>query len=235
MCRWIDGVNANGERAKQAYGVLTDYDLSSWTKDLKESCTRTSEQRTGTPLYMAHELLRGTSPIHLYRHDLESLFYVMLLTCGCNTLLSVEGKTEQPQRLVMRRMENLPYKWWFGEHNFDTLGNFKIVFFSSVETIELSKCFEDFRPWLKALQYQFSDGFEAKNRYIKEQRKVERSGSSASRVSRFDEETLGGHIRYSSFIEPVRQLTGKLEGLVVRSDPPHPLIPASAGAAHSET
>ena len=234
MCRWIDGANANGERAKQAYGVLTDYDLSSWTKDMKEDCKRTSQQRTGTPLYMAQELLRGTSPIHLYRHDLESLFYVMLLTCGCNTLLSVEGKTEQPQRLVMRQMENLPYKRWFGEHNFDTLGKIKVAFFSSVETIQLSKCFEDFRPWLEIIQLQFSRGFIAKSTYLIEQRGRKYSGTSFE-VNRFDEETLGGHIRYASFIEPVHRLTGGLAGLIIRYNPPHPPIPASAGATHSET
>ena len=184
---------------------------------------------------MAHELLRGASSIHLYRHDLESLFYIMLLTCGCNTLLSVEGKTEQPQRLVMRQMENLPYQGWFHERNYLTLGNTKAMFFSTMETIQLSKCFEDFRPWLKALHYQFSDGFEAKYRYNKEQDRAQSDGTSVSGVNRFDEETLGGHIRYASFIEPVHRLTGGLAGLIIRYNPPHPPIPASAGATHSET
>ena len=202
---------------------------------IRDSYTRTSQQRTGTPPYIAQDLLRGTSPIHLYRHDLELLFYVMLLTCGNNTLLPMVSKTEQPQRFVMRQTTNLPYQKWFREHNYDTLGEVKKIFLLDMKAIELSKPFEVFRPWLKALQYQFSDGFEAKNRYIKEQDRAQSDGTSVGGVNRFDEETLGGHIRYSSFIEPVHRLTGKLEGLVIRYNPPHLPIPASAGATHSET
>ena len=52
--------------------MLTDYDLSSWTASLKTDCTKTS--------YMTQELLMGRSDIH--RHDIESPFYVMLLTCA---------------------------------------------------------------------------------------------------------------------------------------------------------
>ena len=49
MCQWIDGTNANREQEKQAYGVLTDYDLLSWVKDLKEGyCQGYSLRLTGT-------------------------------------------------------------------------------------------------------------------------------------------------------------------------------------------
>ena len=72
MCRLIEEINAQGKSEQQVYGVLTDFDLSSWKKDLDDNYTRTSQQRTGTPPYMAQELLQGLSTIHLYRHDLES-------------------------------------------------------------------------------------------------------------------------------------------------------------------
>ena len=60
-------------RAEGVRGVLTDHDPSSRTRDLKSDYTKTSQQRTGTPPYMAHGLLTGQSPLHLYRHDIESL------------------------------------------------------------------------------------------------------------------------------------------------------------------
>ena len=204
-------------------------------QDLKEGYTRTSQQRTGTPPYIAQDLLRGTSPIHLYRHDLESLFYVMLLTCWPNTLLPVVSKTEQPQRFVMRQTTNLPYQRWFREHNYDTLGEVKKIFLLDMKAIELSKPFEDFRPWLNALKYQFTRGFIAKSTYLIEQDRVESNGPSVGEVNRFDEETLGGHIRYASFIEPVHRLTGGLAGLIIRYNPPQSPISASGGATHPNT
>ncbi|KAJ6612922.1 hypothetical protein B0H10DRAFT_1917685 [Mycena sp. CBHHK59/15] len=60
----------------KVYGVLNDFDLSvvMGTEPLS-----TSKQRTGTEPYMARDLLViGTPPPHLYRFDLESLFYVMV-------------------------------------------------------------------------------------------------------------------------------------------------------------
>ena len=54
---------------RKVYGVLMDFDLSSWTSSLASDYTKTSQQRIGTPLYMAHRLLGGVDAIHLYRHD----------------------------------------------------------------------------------------------------------------------------------------------------------------------
>ncbi|KAJ3811494.1 kinase-like domain-containing protein [Lentinula aff. lateritia] len=60
------------------YGVLNDWDLAIWV-DQRDGIS-TSQFRTGTRPYMAHE---QHSPDwegpHRYRHDMESLFYVILL------------------------------------------------------------------------------------------------------------------------------------------------------------
>ena len=79
MYRLLEEMNANGEKVYKVYGVLTNYDLSSWTDSLNPNYTKTSQQWTGTPPYMAQELLKGTSHLYLYRHDVKSLFYIMLL------------------------------------------------------------------------------------------------------------------------------------------------------------
>ncbi|KAJ6521736.1 hypothetical protein B0H19DRAFT_1203531 [Mycena capillaripes] len=66
MYRRIDG---------KIYGVLNDFDLSVVLGNEPRS---TSKQRTGTEPYMAVDLLvTDTPPPHLYRFDLESLFYVI--------------------------------------------------------------------------------------------------------------------------------------------------------------
>ncbi|PBK80655.1 hypothetical protein ARMGADRAFT_882799, partial [Armillaria gallica] len=62
-------------------GVLNDSDLSSFREDTGTS----SVQCTGTLPYMAYEFFdddeNGHPRKHLYRHDLESIFYVILLLC----------------------------------------------------------------------------------------------------------------------------------------------------------
>jgi len=228
MCRRKMEMNTRGEQEEKVYGVLTDYDLSSWKEKLKSGYTRTSQQRTGTPPYMAQELLQGASPTHLYRHDVESLFYIMLLLGARHTFgLDTDGNVQ----VVMR--EGLPpYQKWFDTQDYDTLGNNKSSFFLRSKPIELSPAFEDFRPWLEGLQGNFSQGFHKLSGHEIEQalRKRKPTGGSAGGVTSasasFDYETLGGHVDYSTIIESTRDLTGQLEGLVVRYDPTLP-TPAS--------
>jgi len=203
MCRFIGG---------KVYGVLTDDDLSSW-KELETGYARTSQQRTGTPPYMAQELLKGAKTTHLYRHDIESLFYIMLLICSRHTLGHVkDGASKVAKRQVVMREGKLPYAEWFDARNYASLGRDKMLFFLVMEDIKLSPSFECFHGWLHDLQHCFSDGFERKDSHVKEKR----AGSSTGGLAPLNDETLGGHIDYSSFIEPVHLLTGELEGLIIR-------------------
>jgi hypothetical protein len=58
----------------KAYGVLNDFDLAV-DADIKSA---SSKQRTGTKPFMAIDLLRDHPSVHMYRHDLESMFYVLV-------------------------------------------------------------------------------------------------------------------------------------------------------------
>ncbi|KAJ3814092.1 hypothetical protein F5876DRAFT_17635, partial [Lentinula aff. lateritia] len=63
---------------RKKYGVLNDWDLAMWL-DKRDGIT-TLQFRTGTRAYMAHEQhSRDWKGPHRYRHDMESLFYVILL------------------------------------------------------------------------------------------------------------------------------------------------------------
>lgn len=238
MYRLVEKKNAKGELLeRKVYGVLTDYDLSSWTKDLKSDYTKTSQYRTGTPPYMAHELLLGTNPTHLYRHDLESLFYIMLLMCGRHTIgymVDKDGK-EAGRRVVMRRESLRPYSAWFGENSYASLGKDKYYFLSKRGAIGLPSPFEDFRPWLERVQFIFSAGLRRMGDHEIQQEDPQYYGMSAGDLVPFDHETLGGGVSFSSFIEPVRQLTGDLEGLTIRYNPPKPSLPAPAAVTHVDT
>ncbi|KAJ7086189.1 hypothetical protein C8R44DRAFT_539879, partial [Mycena epipterygia] len=59
----------------QIFGVLNDFDLSLL---IDADDLSTSNQRTGTKPFMAIDLLVPQPLAHRYRHDLESLFYVIL-------------------------------------------------------------------------------------------------------------------------------------------------------------
>jgi len=235
MYRFIEEVNAEGEREKKVCGVLTDYDLSSWTKSLNPDYTKTSQQRTGTPPYMAHELLKGTSPIHLYRHDLESLFHIMLLMSARHTI-GIPENAEKPQ-VVVRKSVRLPYREWFNAQDYRMLGLLKGAFFSDMEAIELSPIFEDFRPWLEGLQYYFSKGFERKRAPNKPGWLAAATTTEAEPATgQFDDETLGGCIEYTTLITLIGYLTGELKELIIRYPKSSPAPPSSipAGATQDD-
>ncbi|KAJ3992304.1 hypothetical protein F5050DRAFT_1579789 [Lentinula boryana] len=71
----------NGEKV----GVLNDWDLAIWVNDLRDGPT--SKFRTGTTPYMAHEQhFTAWKGPHRYHHNMESVFYViLLLTCLCSS------------------------------------------------------------------------------------------------------------------------------------------------------
>jgi serine/threonine protein kinase len=56
------------------YAVLNDLDLAV-NADVQ---SQSSKHRTGTKPFMAIDLLSGEPTVHMYRHDLESLFYVLV-------------------------------------------------------------------------------------------------------------------------------------------------------------
>jgi hypothetical protein len=171
---------------------------------------------------MAYELLRGTHTTHLYRHDIESLFYIMLLTCGRHTFGNAENG-KGLWRIIMRK-EPLPYATWFNQQNYHTLGGIKCSFLmdEDEEPIELSPAFEDFRPWLEDILSSLSNGFVDRRALKKklpkwEEEEVTESTSGAQPAPvLFDDETLGGNFGYSAFVKPIPCLKGELKGLVVR-------------------
>ncbi|KIK65131.1 hypothetical protein GYMLUDRAFT_39521 [Collybiopsis luxurians FD-317 M1] len=82
---------------EQLHGVLNDFDLATLLDD-PDYPTPSSKHRTGTKPYMAYEQQQPSwqGPL-LYRHDLESMFYVMLiLACHYRTPNDRVKGTEAP-------------------------------------------------------------------------------------------------------------------------------------------
>jgi len=218
MYRTIIEENENGDLEEKVYGVLTDFDLASWKEDLDDKYKQTSQQRTGTPPFMAQGLLDGSEPLHLYRHDLESLFYVMLIVA---TRYEIEPTTKKQRGGLRARrgLKDLPYQDWFNQASYKALAYSKSNFFLKPTYLDLSPAFEDFRGWLVDFRRSFLEGFRSKQDYV-ELHQHKGDGLGGEVVATFDEETLGGHVDYSALIHPVSKLKGKLGELIVRYNPP---------------
>jgi len=212
----------------KVHGVLTDYDLASWTASLTRDYTKTSQQRTGTPPFMARGLLKGTDALHLYRHDVESLFYIMLILTT-HYEIHAPKKGENGGVRTRQGLKELPYEAWFDQPSYKALASYKLDSFSNLEYPNLSPSFEDFRSWLLKLRKSFGRGFRAEDR-----RWEEGSGDEGTPPA-FDDETLGGHVDYSALIGPVLNLKGRLKGLVIRYDRQPTPLPTSTGAAQADS
>lgn len=62
------------KEADKVYGVLNDFDLAVHT----DAKSPSSKQRTGTKPFMAIDLLERDVSVHMYCHDLELIFYVLV-------------------------------------------------------------------------------------------------------------------------------------------------------------
>ena len=210
--------NTEGVVEEKVYGVLIDFDLASRTQHLAKDYTRTSQQRTGTPPYMAYGLLDGSDDRHLYRHDLESLFYIMLIIA---THYEIQAPGEGKRGGIRMRGGKLPYRRWFDQPLYDDLASFKETLFTQTY-LDLSPSFKDFGGWLMDLRVSFLRGFRYKQDYNLGlvRSREEGKGPGDQGVPALDDETLGGHVDYSALINPVHELKGGLEGLIIRYDPP---------------
>jgi Fungal protein kinase len=73
-------------------GILNDMDLA-----VSICVTSMSlKQHTGTKLFMAINLLWPDLPVHMYHHDLKSMFYVLIWITSCFN--NSEEITEPPLR-----------------------------------------------------------------------------------------------------------------------------------------
>ncbi|KAK7440208.1 hypothetical protein VKT23_017150 [Stygiomarasmius scandens] len=145
MFRRIDG---------RVYGVLNDFDLAS---KLPPPQKLTSLQRTGTKPFMALDLLNPNWEMgHGYRHDLESLFYVVLIFC-CH--YDKHASSAQLQKIQGTR----PFDDWFTAST-DIVRKSKADFFLG-NNIDVTKHFHSFKVCLTRLKKHVAAGYTAKAAY----------------------------------------------------------------------
>ncbi|KAK0189839.1 hypothetical protein F5146DRAFT_1224837 [Armillaria mellea] len=180
-------------------GVLNDFDLSS----LRTATRPSSVQRTGTLPYMAYHLLtNGDPPKHLYRHDIESIFYVILLLSCCYEFVP---KPDSDSKIDERQKVQSVFDVWYDisrEALNDKKANFLFGDDSATPTVN-DGC-TGFQPWVTGLHDRFMKGF-----FFRKQYKM-------FHKDEFDDETLQGWVPYSSIIETCAKFAGS--SLVVHND-----------------
>lgn len=203
-------------------GVLNDFDLSSYRDDLGA----TSRHRTGTRPFMSFELLKndkeGRPPQHLYRHDLESILYAVLLLTRCHQLDETlpEGGS-QLVRVACPKLDgwvHLPC---------DRLQSEKELFFTTSDPkIEPTTTFKESKPWLKRLYNIFRTGFRAQSDFFYQLRAAAAPARAPPPVDRFcpiaveytppqtpapfNHHTLAGNVDYLRFLGACRSFGDEL-------------------------
>ncbi|KAF9502091.1 hypothetical protein BDN71DRAFT_1491454 [Pleurotus eryngii] len=97
--RDISEMNLLWQQKSRCVGILNDWDLSSVFSQLGAH----TKHRTGTGPFMALDLLTGVEPpSHLYRHDLESLFYVFVWAATNYTLDKDAPFVRHPNSAILK-------------------------------------------------------------------------------------------------------------------------------------
>ncbi|KAF9065076.1 hypothetical protein BDP27DRAFT_1405002 [Rhodocollybia butyracea] len=130
----------------KVYGVLNDYDLASYEKDKDKGPT--SDHRTGTKPFMAFDLLdEDWKGGHYYRHDMESLFYIIL--CFACRYRFPNVPAQEPRK----------YEEWFtGSERQVYQEKYTLIMSKSVSTFAVQEHFTHFAPWLEKIYFRLHTG-----------------------------------------------------------------------------
>ncbi|KAJ8519871.1 hypothetical protein ONZ45_g3211 [Pleurotus djamor] len=138
-------------RSGKARGLVNDWDLSS--KFNVRTASDTS--RTGTGPFMAIDLLSDDYDNgHMYHHDLESLFYILVWAAVHYDLGSDDPRASEIEPLLQP---------WTG--CFTTAESYKVKFITKINTRDalfekLRPCFQPLRfTWLEGLWNYFGDAY----------------------------------------------------------------------------
>ncbi|RXW21558.1 hypothetical protein EST38_g4310 [Candolleomyces aberdarensis] len=178
------------DKDRKAKGVADDCDMAS-SKDAlgKIDSLLATHHRTGTSPFMAVDLLDDNSHPHLYRHELESLFYVLLWGA---LHYEVSAGVRHPTLKVMKK--------WEGEHA--SVGNAKDAFFGNPDKAKtildaIRPEFHELRDeWIEPLYWLIKD---ARNSVP-----VRRPGRKPP-AEAYDRDTYGGNLTFRTFMQAINE------------------------------
>ncbi|KAJ3543046.1 hypothetical protein NMY22_g3281 [Coprinellus aureogranulatus] len=171
-----------------AKGVLNDWDMAAFLGEatVEEVDNATPKHPTGTPPFMAIDLLRKKPRPHWYRHDLESFFYI-LIWAAVHYDLSERTRAHNVHRALRPLTESK-------ERNSDLKKRLFILYDEQAEDIfdavrpEFTTILED---WIKPLREVFMDARKASGRAIEK------------KDATYVQETYNGALTFKTFMETI--------------------------------
>lgn len=164
------------------YGVLNDFDLA-----LDLNVEPSARNRTGTRPFMALDLLKeiASPPKQIYRHDLES-FYWLLLWIACR----------YPSSEFTAKGAQKPFEDWLTLDQ-RSLYNAKTIHLMDTLHLDLTETFCPIDAGLMAIHMMLTSGRTAL-RDNRIQRKYPELTTGVAEPN-FDDDTLGGRVTYDNF------------------------------------
>ena len=164
------------KEGNKIYAVLNDFDLAV-SADVKSV---SSKHRTGTKPFMAIDLIHPDPTVHMYRHDLESMFYV---------LVWITSRFHNGQEIA-----DPPLQEWADNADL-ILVDKKRSFFMSMPPRRTEQ-FESFGRWIVSMQKMFLDGLHAHASYLLD---LSVAGSQILSPVHFADDTLNGLVTFDKF------------------------------------
>ncbi|PPQ97335.1 hypothetical protein CVT26_006569 [Gymnopilus dilepis] len=177
-------------------GILNDFDMAAKVDNNGQVLVSSASHRTGTLPFMAVDLLKPSTPvIHVYRHDLESFFYVLVWASVHYDLEHGKRKYHTPKELQA---------WLDDGKARDSKGSFYFDSLSSQDSI-LKHVSDEVKEkvwdvWVVPLHRLFKNAFH--HRSIQEDEHLP-----------CDHETLGGKITFETFMAAIGVRPRGLDGL----------------------
>ncbi|KAJ3988145.1 protein kinase [Lentinula detonsa] len=182
------------------YGVLNDFDLSSRVQNMDKGPT--SNHRTGTRPFMSIDLLNSNwEGGHLYRHDIESLFYIML--CLACRYRRPNVPTPEPRA----------YAAWFSGTNQQVFTD-KHTFLTDplAKAPPIQPHFAGFEPWLARIHTKLHSGYTRRPKYssgVSSQPGIQSAYDEDDEDLNFDWSTLNQRASYKTMRSIMSSFQGK--------------------------
>ena len=160
----------------KVFGVLNDYDLAIF----KSNNVPSSKTRTGTKPFMAIDLLGNPTDVHRYRHDLESMFYVIVY---------VTSRYHEGQEL-----DDPPLQCWEALGEVALKAEKKAFLGDALPPVTPS--YKGFLVWTRKMRGALLQGRSA---YADHMDKLQEVENKMGNFPAFDSETLGGHMSFQTF------------------------------------
>ncbi|KAF5378684.1 hypothetical protein D9757_010762 [Collybiopsis confluens] len=179
--------------ADNVYGVINDFDLSSFRANMNKGPR--SKYRTGTKPSIACNLLDAHwDKGHLYRRDLEALFYIVLIV-SCH----YSGP--------ITRASSLPYRDWFDGAD-KAVASLKFHFLQSLSAdLPIQPYFDGFTKWLRRIHGMLDQGYKSRPRASDDA--GDGSEEDVDEADSFNWETFNEKVRYTKMMKVMHLFEGK--------------------------